>query len=167
MTKETNINSSITLPWIEEAKKHFSADKPGHFTNYTHCEECAEHDETLRTASIDSIGMAELGNAGWDPMCFCSAEGMGYYFPALVRLSLDTANDGEFYFEQLLFHLQYDFEENCFLKHCSTTQRAFIAKFIWHMISTFPVQLEENMCASQALDTYEFWNSAVPDTTEE
>ena len=91
---------------INEATKVFAeVPRPEHFTDYEHCCECAEHDQTLLNATIDTIGLDELGNPGWDPVCFASAEGKQYYFPAFVRLSLDSI-DHEFYFGQLLFHLE-------------------------------------------------------------
>ena len=135
----------------------FAVRKPRHFTDYEHCPECAEHDETLRNSSINQISIAELGNPGWDPMCFCSAEGIEYYFPALVRLSLETATNGDFYFDQLLFHLEYGGMENRFFQHCSASQKEFVARFIEHMIATYPDQIEEAMCATEALNTHELW----------
>jgi hypothetical protein len=148
------------VDWINEAKKIFGVQKPDHFTDFMHCPECAEHDETLLGSSIDQIGIRELGNSGWDPMCFCSAEGIEYYFPALIRLSLETAANHEFYFDQLLFHLKYGGKENRFLLHCSRSQKEFIVSFIEYMIATFPGQIEENMCADEALRTYEIWKDA-------
>jgi hypothetical protein len=148
------------MDWIKEASKKFEVKKPPHFTDFEHCSECAEHDETLLGSSIDQIGINELGNPGWDPMCFCIAEGIEYYFPALVRLSLDTATNEDFYFAQLLFHLEYGGTENRFLKHCSSSQRKFIAQFIEHMIAMYAREIEENMCATEALNTYELWKSA-------
>ena len=52
------------MNWVEEAKILFYINKPAHFTNYEHCEECAEHDETLLSKTIDSIGLDEIGNEG-------------------------------------------------------------------------------------------------------
>ena len=80
----------VKMNWIEEAKIIFYINKPVHFTNYEHCEECAEHDETLLSKTIDSIGLDEIGKEGWDPICFCSNEGKIYYMPSFIRLSLDT-----------------------------------------------------------------------------
>ena len=92
------------MDWIDRAKYLFKAPKPEHFTNFNHCEECEEHDQTLLALDIDIIGIDELGNPGWDPICFASPEGKKYYLPALIRLSLDTMMD-EFYLDQFLFHL--------------------------------------------------------------
>lgn len=148
------------MDWVKQAKAKFAVGKPVHFTDFEHCAECAEHDETLLGSSINQIGLNELGNPGWDPMCFCLAEGIEYYFPALVRLSLDTATNAHFYFEQLLFHLAYGSTENRFLKHCSSSQREFIAQFIEHMIETYPGEIEDSMCTTEALNTHELWHSA-------
>lgn len=63
------------MDWVNKAKELFASPKPGHFTNYQHCDECAEHDETLRSTDVDTIGLGELGNPAWDPICFCSSEG--------------------------------------------------------------------------------------------
>ena len=148
------------MDWEKEAREKFAVKKPKHFTDFEHCLECAEHDETLLGSSIDQIGIDELGNPGWDPMCFCSAEGIEYYFPALVRLSLITATNEDFYFAQLLFHLEYGGKQNRFLQHCSVPQREFVVRFIEHMIATYPGEIEENMCATEALNTYELWKNA-------
>ncbi len=146
----------MTVDWVAEARRLFLSERPEHFTNYRHCDECAEHDQTLLTAEIDTIGLEELGNPGWDPICFSSPEGRSYYMPAFVRLSLDTVDDA-FYFEQFLFHLEGDGPGNDWLLSCNQEQRRFVADFIRHMISSYPERLEECLCADQALRVYEVW----------
>ena len=64
------------MDWVQHAKRLFRMPKPVHFTTYRHCCECAEHDETLLAYDIDSIGIEQLGNPGWDPLCFVSVEGL-------------------------------------------------------------------------------------------
>jgi hypothetical protein len=59
--------------------------RPEHFTNYTHGCECAEHNELLRARDRETLGLEDVGNPGWDPICFVTAEGFRYYLPALVR----------------------------------------------------------------------------------
>src|SRR5687767_15001421 len=94
------------IDWQHRAKSLFNTSKPDHFTDYQHCCECAEHDQTLLSFDHDSIGLSELGNPGWDPLCFSSPEGLIYYMPAMVRLTLDTIdNPQESYLDQFLFHL--------------------------------------------------------------
>jgi hypothetical protein len=114
---------------IQEAKRLFQVPKPAHFTNYQHCCECAEHDETLMTANVDSIGLQQLGNPGWDPLCFTSAEGLLYYMLALIRLTLDILDKPqERYLYQMLFHLIRAGKDNDLVRACSQEQRAFVAK---------------------------------------
>jgi|GEM_PF-478250 len=112
--------------------------KPEHFTDYTHCEECEEHDNTLRSRTRNSIQREDLGNAGWDPMSFCSAEGMGYFFPALARMAMlpPIWPDHDWYGGQLLFHLTYEGEQNKFLRWCTLHRREAVVAFLRHFQKT-------------------------------
>jgi len=148
--------SSDSMNWIETAKALFRAEKPEHFTNYRHCDECQEHDETLRGTAIDTIGLAELGSPSWDPLCFCSAEGKKYFMPALVRLSLETVDDA-FYFSQFLFHLEADGVDHALVKSCTGEQRAFIAAFLRHMMENHAGTIDRQRCSDDVLRTYEIW----------
>ncbi len=50
---------------LEQVKQVFStAQRPEHFTNYTHCEECAEHDALLRSRDLDTLAIEDVGNVG-------------------------------------------------------------------------------------------------------
>ncbi|VAX05467.1 hypothetical protein MNBD_GAMMA26-1571 [hydrothermal vent metagenome] len=42
------------MDWVAKAKELFEMPKPEHFTNFTHCCECDEHDQTL-LVSDDAI----------------------------------------------------------------------------------------------------------------
>jgi hypothetical protein len=147
------------VDWIETARQLFEAPKPEHCTNYTHCCECAEHDQTLLEADIDSIGLDELGNPGWDPMCFASPEAKKYYLPAMIRLSLDTMQD-EFYLEQCLFHLEGDGPDNALYSSCSKQQREFVAAFIGYVIEQYAQQIDAALCTDRALRSYEVWSKS-------
>lgn len=70
-----------TAQEIIEAVRHaFSAElRPEHFTNYTHCCECAEHHALLASRDLQSLHLEDVNNAGWDPICFATAEGFRYY----------------------------------------------------------------------------------------
>jgi hypothetical protein len=50
--------------------------RPKHFTDYTHCCECAEHDVLLRSRNRGTLTVADVGNPGWDPLCFVTNEGL-------------------------------------------------------------------------------------------
>lgn len=144
--------------WVGEARELFRTARPAHFTNYTHCCECQEHDETLQGTDIDTIGMDELGNPGWDPMCFVTPDARKYYFPALVRLSLETLQ-GEGYITQLLFHLQWDGQGNEFFNSCDTRQRQFVVRFIEFLVENYPEELDNAYCADDALSVLQIWSA--------
>ncbi len=144
------------MNWVEKAKYIFEMQKPEHFTDYLHCEECADHDETLRNTDVDNIGLKELGNEAWDPLCFCTNDGKKYYMPALIRLSLDSVND-EFYFDQFLFHLEGNGENNRLLLSCSEEQKTFITSFLKYMIENYSKEIDDNLCTDDAIRVYELW----------
>jgi hypothetical protein len=56
------------MDWVQQATQLFQMPKPAHFTNYRHCCECAEHDATLVAYDVNTIGVEQLGNPGWDPL---------------------------------------------------------------------------------------------------
>ncbi len=68
-------------------------------------------------------------------MCFCSAEGIGYFFPALARFALLPTlwRDNGWYGGQLLFHLSYEGTKNKFLLCCSPAQRKAVAMLLHHL----------------------------------
>lgn len=143
--------------WKAKASLLFKADKPEHFTNYLHCDECAEHDETLRLSDVDHIGMDELGSPAWDPICFATVEGKRYYTPAFIRLSLDTV-EGDFYLDQFLFHLVWDGQHNKYYLGCDKTQRVFIAEFLAYMLEHYSDKVDECYCGDSLLQAYEIWS---------
>lgn len=148
------------MDWKRQAKLIFRTAKPAHFTNYQHCCECAEHDETLLAYDVDSIGLEQLGSPSWDPLCFSSAGGLIYYLPALVRLTLETIdNPQEFYLEQMLFHLTYEGKDNRLLGACSREQREFIAGFLQYLIEHHSDRIKAGVsCGDDILKAHEIWN---------
>ena len=147
------------MDWVKEAKVTFKSERPEHFTNYKHCEECAEHDETLRNADIDTIGLDVLGNPGWDPICFTSVEGKKYFMPSFIRLSIETI-ENEFYFGQFLFHLEGDGKDNSLVQGCTEKQKKFIHSFIEYMLDSFLKEIELNRYIDETLKVYEIWSQA-------
>src|SRR5688500_13143422 len=148
------------MNWIQQAKIIFNVPKPLHFCNYQHCCECAEHDQTLLAFDVDSIGLEQLGNPGWDPLCFSSPEGLIYYMPALVRLTVDTVdNPRESYLDQMLFHLIKDGPRNNLVIACSDEQRRFIAQFLEYLITQHTDQVTSEVFASDdILRAHEIWS---------
>jgi hypothetical protein len=147
------------MDWIQHAKRLFNVPKPEHFTNYRHCCECAEHDETLLAQDVNSIGIEQLGNPGWDPLCFASPDGFLYYVPALIRITLDTmAKPHERYLDQLLFHLMRDGKDHDLVRACSREQRAFVAEFLAYLIDQYGAEIDECTYSDDILKAYEIWS---------
>ena len=149
------------MNWKQQAKIVFNLPKPSHFTNYKHCCECAEHDETLLAFDNDSISLQQLGHPSWDPLCFSSAEGFIYYMPALVRLTLDTIEKSqEMYLDQLLFHLIRDGKDNRLVKACSKEQREFITAFLEYLIEHYVSQIKAGIYYSDdILKAHDIWSA--------
>jgi hypothetical protein len=148
------------MDWTAQAKLLFNLPKPEHFCNYQHCCECAEHDQTLTNHDVDSIGLEQLVNPGWDPLCFSSAEGLMYYMPALIRMTLDTIDDPQQnYLDQLLFHLIYDGANNRLVTACSTDQRKFISDFLAYVLVSHTTKIEQGIfLADDLFRAHEIWS---------
>jgi hypothetical protein len=148
------------MDWIQEAQRLFNGLKPTHFTNYRHCCECAEHDAVLTASDVNSIGLEQLGNPGWDPLCFATVEGLLYYMPALIRLTQETMDTPqERYLDQLLFHLIYDGKDNRIVRACSPDQRAFIAGFLVFLMEQYSAELDGCTYTDDILKAYEIWSA--------
>lgn len=149
------------MDWKQQAEIVFDVPKPAHFTDYRHCCECAEHDETLSAFDRDSIGLEQLGHPSWDPICFISVEGFKYYAPALVRLTLETIDNPQTaYLSQLLFHLIQDGRDNRLVSACSREQREFIAGFLEYLIVHHAAQIEADVYyADDILKAHEIWSA--------
>ena len=145
------------MDMIQEAIKLFgSTPKPEHFTNYKHCCECAEHDETLRKETLESLSFEHLHPA-WDPLCFINAEGFQYFFPALVRLTLQGT--GENYFiGQIIFHLEYDGDNNSRYLQFSKEQRRYVVKLLKQLIETRAQEIEDNHDSDALFRAIEIWD---------
>jgi hypothetical protein len=133
-------------------------ERPEHFTDFKHCCECAEHDELLRSRDRDTLRIEDVGNPGWDPLCFTSAEGLLYYLPALGRLALEEPTDKlDWYPPQLHFHLTYEDEKNRILVAASPDQRRAVAQLLRHIVETRPELCERWACREDLLVAAELW----------
>lgn len=121
------------IPVLAQIDAAFAdAKRPAQFTDRMHCCECQEHDDTLRAAPRELITRDALGHAGWDPICFSSAAGTAYLFPALARYAMAPPLWPQFdwYADQLLFHLTSGGKFNTLHEHCSSPQRAAVAAML-------------------------------------
>lgn len=129
---------SETIQALADIEAAFrDAPKPEHFMDHTHCEECAQHDELLRTRDRDTLRIEDVGNVGWQPLSSCSPEGMAYYMPALARLALTDSYAYGWYGDTLHIHLSCNGSENAFLKHCTPRQRQAVANFLRYLNTRF------------------------------
>lgn len=148
---------------LAEVRAAFArCERPEHFTDHTHCEECAEHDELLRSRVPDTLLITDVGNPGWDPLCYVDSAGFGYFFPGLARLAL-AAPDPEhgWYVPQLLFHLTYapDGEVNRHLLGFSPYQRRAVAALLRHIAETRPQLADECGCSDDLTYAVDLWSA--------
>jgi hypothetical protein len=140
-------------------------ERPEHFTNYTHCDECAEHDELLRSRDADTLRIADVGNPGWDPLCYVDAVGFGYFFPGLARLALDDP-DPEYgwYVPQLLFPPTNLNQEgvNRHLRDFSHEQRRAVVALLQRIVETRPHLADDYLCSNDLICAIDLW-SAEPE----
>lgn len=136
-----------------------SIERPEHFTDWQHCCECAEHDALLCSRDRQSLQLEDVNNPGWDPLCFCSAQGLAWYFPALARLVLLGPQDLDWYGGQLLFHLGYGGEDNRLLRFCNAGQRAAVLGLLEHLINS-RIELLEPWVDEQ-LFAQQLWEQAA------
>lgn len=142
---------------LQEAMALFgNVPRPEHFTNYTHCCECAEHDETLRRESIETLSY-DCVRPGWDPLCFISPEGFQYYFPALVRLALEGTGE-DYFIDQLIFHLELDGKKNSRYLQFTPDQRDFVLRLLHYLVETRADEIEDNFDSDALFRTIEIWN---------
>lgn len=131
--------------------------RPEHFTSREHCEECAEHDETLRRFDPDTIGLEQLGNPGHDPLCYVSPEAFRYYFPALVRLALDSDGGQDSYLGSFLFHVLHDGENNLSFRHFTKPQREATLAVLCHLRGSKAREIEAWALQGELEDAIALW----------
>ena len=137
--------------------------RPEHFTDFTHCEECAEHDELLRSRDIHTLRIEDVGKIGWDPICFISPAGFAYYFPALARLALAEADSfWGWYGERLVWHLGHDGPKNAFRLFCTPQQRHVVVELLRHLAETSGGLVEGELYTDDLLQAIKMWSDERP-----
>lgn len=138
--------------------------RPEQFTPREHCEECAEHDETLRRFDPDTIGLTELGNPGNDPMCYVTPEAFRYYFPALVRLALDSGSGPDSYLGPFLFHVLNDGENNLSFRNFTKPQREATLAVLRHLRTNKARDIEAWALQGELDDAIALWTGLLAET---
>ncbi len=139
------------------ADRLFAVPRPQHFTDYRHCCECAEHDRTLQAFDPRTIGLEQLGNAAWDPLCFAGNEAFKYYFPASLRLAL-TGSGEDYYIDQFLFHLIADGPRNRRWAAFSKRQRSFVVAVLEWLLEQRCGEIERNRDGEHLLQAHQIWS---------
>lgn len=138
-----------------------------HFTDHTHCKECAEHDELLRSRDLQTLRIEDVGNPGWDPICFATSEAFTYYFPALARLALSEPAYGYgWYGTVFLFHLVGDGHRNRRFMACTPEQRRIVVQFLKHLVETRAAVVDEHCSADDLVQALEIWSEEAPAADE-
>ncbi len=152
------------LNLIDAAFMHIQ--KPEHFTDYTHCDECSEHDNTLRGRTRETLRRKDLGNPGWDPLCFTTEEGIGYLFPALARFSFMPDGHAQYgcYIDQLIWHLSYEGGNNRFFRWCNAQQRAAVFALLKHLSLTRNELVIATMSEDKLTIAMSTWNTSQNET---
>lgn len=145
---------------IDEASKVFGqVPRPEHFTDHTHCCECAEHDEVLQRFTPDIITREALGHAGWDPITFATDTGFRYYLPALIRMAL-TKSGQEYYIDQFLSQVIRDGPRNSRWLACTTQERRVVLKALNTLLEEQTDDIDNWLDADRLMQAIEIWSEA-------
>lgn len=68
MNRTEKMDLDEILKDLYKAFEH--CNRPDHFTNYKHCPECYDHDETMRSTKLETLNSEHLGSAGYNPFNF-------------------------------------------------------------------------------------------------
>jgi hypothetical protein len=137
--------------------------RPAHFTNFTHCEECAEQDALLLSRDAATLRIEDVSNPGCNPIGFASPEGFAYFLPALARFVLSEPDQvNGWYGGQLLFHLCYDGRQNARLLACTRNQRLAVVKLLRHIVETRSALVDAEGASHELFQALEIWSEETP-----
>lgn len=142
--------------WFKRARAVFNVDKPPQFNDH-HCDECVEVDNYLKSLDVDSADLAALDGPFGNPFNLCSVEGIQYFLPAMIRVTLDTMRS-DFYLEILLWHLESDGPDNHLVMASSDQQRHLIVEFLSMLLETFTDEIEFHRATDPLLKSHAIWS---------
>lgn len=146
---------------LELLKQAFGKlDRPAHFTDVSHCDECAEQDTRLRLCNPRALSFEDVARAAFDPFCVASPQALGYFFPALAKLALAPPSpDHGWYASQLLFHLQVDEVDNRFYRYCNDSQRVAVARLLAHLLETRASLALADLATERFIQCHRLWSA--------
>lgn len=113
--------------------------RPNHFTDYSHCNECFEHNEALCAKDNDLITFKDVGNISYSPISFISISGFLYYLPGLARLASGTGD--EYFLDTFLIYL----DNNERRMALSREERQALAEYLIHLKDILLQSIQENL----------------------
>jgi hypothetical protein len=138
------MEDSVALALVDRA--FGDAPRPQHFTEFSHCEECADHDRTFLQHTRESISRHALGHPGWNPISFVTSEGYRYYVPALARIALNRKDSSE-YLEQFVG----DLRDELFTTF-NAEQAAALSAFLVYLRESRESDIRSNPCPHEILE---------------
>lgn len=134
--------------------------RPEHFVDLPQGLEGADHDQLLRSRDKTTLSLGDVGNVGYDPLCFINPAGFAYFFPALARLALiESSRTHDWYATQFLFHLTCQGRENRFLIAFTPQQRRVVCRFVEYLVESRAGWADESFCSDELLTAIELWSS--------
>lgn len=103
-----------------------------------HCDECAEHEDTMQSVTPETVSLDQVGSPAWDPVCFITDEAWRYFMPGLARLALGRGED--YYLDQFLFQLESGRIDSLDRAQCQA-----VAALLDQLYETNSTEIEENM----------------------
>ena len=128
--------------------------RPEHFTEHEHCEECDEHDATMRSRPLSAIGVEQLGNPGWSPIPMLTEQAYGYVMPRLMELAL---NDENFVFSYLLALTPSP--EHRKLDYFTRVQTAAVLESLYYMRDHMASIVEAQCCEDDLVQAIAKWRA--------
>jgi hypothetical protein len=134
--------------------------RPEHFTDYKHCDECLEHDQTMNSADLKTLNGSHVGTAGWSPFSFLTTEGFGYYMPRLLELSVrrEKNKHGESVLSILLFHLAPSKDYDRFSGY-SDVQRKVVLEALKLMLERHQSEIVEEFIQEDLESAIKYWQT--------
>lgn len=153
------VMSSVQELIAEACEVFGKVQRPEHFTDHTHCCECAEHDEVLQKYAPDTVSREALGHPGWDPITFTTDAGFRYYLPGLIRTVLTTRGD-EDYIEQFLSQVIRDGPRNTRWQACTQPERAMVVKALHFLLEHRADEIDDWLDADRLIQAIEIWSDS-------
>ena len=148
---------------IEELYDAFKeCERPQHFTNYKHCWECFEHDQTMQNAALRTLSAKSMGTSGWGPLSFLTEQGFAHYMPRLIELALanETTEYDDPFVDLLVFQLSPDNGFDRFATY-NLRQSTAILNSLRYMLPGEILDVEDEILSEDITQAISYWEKRV------